>query len=157
MPSHASLKWESVAVLDSLSVDSISVDTLSADTVAKDTKKVSKSVLDQPVEYVASDSVTFESGVGNANLYGNSKVNYTNLELQADWITMNMDSSLVHAVGRQDSAGNMKGLPVFKQGTDQYEPERISYNFKTRKAFIDNVYTEQGDGFLISEQSKRDA
>ena len=157
MPSHASLKWESVAVLDSLSVDSISVDTLSADTVAKDTKKVSKSVLDQPVEYVASDSVTFESGVGNANLYGNSKVNYTNLELQADWITMNMDSSLVHAVGRQDSAGNMKGLPIFKQGTDQYEPERISYNFKTRKAFIDNVYTEQGDGFLISEQSKRDA
>ncbi len=145
---------DSIAIADSLD---LSVDTIQNDSVAKDTAKVSKSVLDQPVEYVASDSVTFESGVGNANLYGNSKVNYTNLELQADWITMNMDSSIVHAVGREDSTGNVKGQPVFKQGSDQYEPERISYNFKTRKAFIDNVYTQQGDGFLISEQSKRDS
>ncbi len=132
-------------------------DSVQADTLAEDTAKVSKSVLDQPVEYTASDSVTFEAGLGNANLYGNSKVNYTNLELQADWITMNLDSSIVHAVGRPDSTGKVQNQPVFKQGGDQYEPERISYNFKTRKAFIDNVYTQQGDGFLISEESKRDA
>ncbi len=132
------------------------VDTLQADTVTADTARTSKSMLDQPVEYTASDSVTFEAGLGNANLYGNSKVNYTNLELQADWITMNMDSSIVHAVGRPDSTGKVKNQPIFKQGDDQYEPERISYNFKTRKAFIDNVYTQQGDGFLISEESKRD-
>ena len=132
-------------------------DTLRTDTLRKDTVKVSKSVLDQPVEYTANDSVTFEAGLGNANLYGGSKVNYTNLELQADWITMNMDSSIVHAVGRPDSTGKMVGQPVFKQGTDQYDPDRISYNFKTRKAFIDNVYTQQGDGYLISEESKRDA
>lgn len=142
-----------VAMPDSLAgADSISADTLMADTV-----KQSKSVLDQPVEYTASDSVTFEAGLGNANLYGDSKVNYTNLELQADWITMNLDSSIVHAVGRPDSTGKVQNQPVFKQGSDQYEPERISYNFKTRKAFIDNVYTQQGDGFLISEESKRDA
>lgn len=143
----------SVAMPDSLAgADSISADTLMADTV-----KQSKSVLDQPVEYTASDSVTFEAGLGNANLYGDSKVNYTNLKLQADWITMNLDSSIVHAVGRPDSTGKVQNQPVFKQGSDQYEPERISYNFKTRKAFIDNVYTQQGDGFLISEESKRDA
>lgn len=142
-----------VAMPDSLAgADSISADTLMADTV-----KQSKSVLDRPVEYKASDSVTFEAGLGNANLYGDSKVNYTNLELQADWITMNLDSSIVHAVGRPDSTGKVQNQPVFKQGSDQYEPERISYNFKTRKAFIDNVYTQQGDGFLISEESKRDA
>ena len=132
-------------------------DSLATDSVQADTVEVSKSVLDYPVEYTASDSVTFEAGVGNANLYGDSKVNYTNLELQADWITMNMDSSIVHAVGRLDSVGNVKGQPVFKQGSDQYEPEKISYNFKTRKAFINNVYTQQGDGFLISNESKRDA
>lgn len=143
----------SLAMPDSLAgADSISADTLMADTV-----KQSKSVLDRPVEYTASDSVTFEAGLGNANLYGDSKVNYTNLELQADWITMNLDSSIVHAVGRPDSTGKVQNQPVFKQGSDQYEPERISYNFKTRKAFIDNVYTQQGDGFLISEESKRDA
>lgn len=151
--------------VDSLAMDSIAregaipavADSLRADTLAEDTGKVSKSVLDSPVEYTAADSVTFEAGMGNANLYGESKVNYTNLELQADWITMNLDSSIVHAVGRADSTGKVKNQPVFKQGGDQYEPDRISYNFKTRKAFIDNVYTAQGEGFLISEQSKRDS
>ena len=146
---------EKVAAPDS--IGAVVTDSVQTDSVAEDTAKVSKSVLDQPVEYTASDSVTFEAGLGNANLYGNSKVNYTNLELQADWITMNMDSSIVHAVGRPDSTGKVQNQPVFKQGSDQYEPERISYNFKTRKAFIDNVYTQQGDGFLISEESKRDA
>lgn len=146
---------EKVAAPDS--IGAVVTDSVQTDSVAEDTAKVSKSVLDQPVEYTASDSVTFEAGLGNANLYGNSKVNYTNLELQADWITMNMDSSIVHAVGRPDSTGKVQNQPVFKQGSDQYEPERISYNFKTRKAFIDNVYTQQGDGFLISQESKRDA
>ena len=145
---------------DKMQADTIllSVDTLQTDSLANDTtKKVSKSVLDFPVTYTASDSVTYEADLGNANLYGEGQVNYTNLELIADQITMNLDSSLVHATGRPDSAGNMVNQPIFRQGADQYEPERISYNFKTRKAFIDNVYTQQGNGYLISEESKRDA
>lgn len=147
---------DSLSILsDSIKAGLLGTDSVAADTTAKDTVK-SKSALDQPVEYTAKDSVTFEAGIGNANLYGESKVNYQNLELTADLITMNMDSSIVHAVGRKDSTGQMKGQPVFKQGSDQYEPEKISYNFKTRKAFIDNVYTPQGNGFMISEESKRD-
>ena len=153
---HDSLPADSLFA-DSLTRDTVLNDTMQADTLDSDTAEVSKSVLDFPVNYTASDSVTFESGLGNANLYGDSKVTYTNLELDADWITMNLDSSIVHAVGRPDSTGKVRNQPIFKQGSDQYEPERISYNFKTRKAFIDNVYTEQGDGFMISEESKRDA
>lgn len=142
-------------IVDSIKAGVLVADSLATDSVAADSVK-SKSALDQPVEYTAKDSVTFEAGMGNANLYGESKVNYQNLELTADLITMNMDSSIVHAVGRMDSTGQMKGQPVFKQGSDEYEPEKISYNFKTRKAFIDNVYTPQGNGFMISQESKRD-
>lgn len=142
-------------IADSIKAGVLVADSLATDSVAADSVK-SKSALDQPVEYTAKDSVTFEAGMGNANLYGESKVNYQNLELTADLITMNMDSSIVHAVGRKDSTGQMKGQPVFKQGSDEYEPEKISYNFKTRKAFIDNVYTPQGNGFMISQESKRD-
>lgn len=153
--------WNNILVADSLKKnilknDSLQQDSLATDTLSSDTAKSSKSALDFPVQYTANDSVTFEAEQGYANLFGDSKVNYQNLELTADLITMNIDSSIVHAVGRPDSTGKMKGQPVFKQGTDQYEPEKISYNFKTQKAFIDNVYTEQGDGFLISEESKRD-
>lgn len=137
--------------------DTLKADIATADTLAGDTAKAKSDALDFPVQYTANDSVTFFMGQKRASLYGESKVNYQDLELQADWITMSMDSSLVHAAGRPDSTGKMKGEPVFKQGSDEYDPERISYNFKTRKAFINNVYTSQGEGYLISEESKRDA
>lgn len=127
------------------------------DTIPSDSTVLSKSGLDMPVQYTANDSITFEGGMGRANLYGASVVKYQDMELDADWITMSLDSSIVHAAGRQDSTGQVIGEPVFKQGEDQFDPERISYNFKTRKAFINNVYTQQGEGFLISQDTKRDS
>ncbi|MCD8305018.1 MAG: LPS-assembly protein LptD [Prevotellaceae bacterium] len=132
-------------------------DSSKMDTTKRDTAHESKSALDYPVDYSAEDSITFDYVISRANLYGNSKVQYENLNLDADWITMNLDSSLVHAAGRTDTLGEIVGKPVFKQGSDTYEPDSISYNFKTKKAFITNVYTQQGEGFLISDDSKRDS
>lgn len=127
------------------------------DTLQIDSSRQSKSALDAIVEYEAHDSITFNYGKKRANLFGNSNVKYTNLELSADLITMSMDSSIVHALGTRDSLGNIVTPPTFKQGSDTYEPDEIAYNFKTRKAFISNVYTQQGEGFLISKESKRDS
>lgn len=140
-----------------ISADSVSTTSQQADTLKSDTTGKAGSVLDFPVEYTANDSVTFFMGQKRASLYGEGKVTYQDLQLEADWITMSMDSSLVHAAGRPDSTGGMKGEPIFRQGSEEYDPERISYNFKTRKAFISNIYTNQGDGYLISEDSKRDS
>ena len=131
-------------------------DTSQTDTIPVDTVR-SKSALDEPVTYSAEDSITFDYGNNRAHLFGSSKVNYQNLELTAEEISIALDSSVVHAMGVEDSTGLVKGKPVFKQGSDQYEPDRISYNFKTRKAFISNVYTEQGEGFMISRDGKRDS
>lgn len=147
---------DTLAIADSLLSDTLLSDTLQTDSVPADSVKKSKSALDQPVSYSATDSMTYEAGISRANLYGSGKVNYMNLELQADLITMNLDSSIVHAMGRKDSTGKVTGEPLFKQGSDEYEPEKISYNFKSQKAFINNVYTKQGEGFLISQDSKRD-
>ena len=110
-----------------------------------------------PVSYSAEDSITFDYARSRANLYGASKVNYQNLELEADIIRISIDSSLVHATGRTDSVGNVTGKPLFRQGQDEYEPDSMSYNFKTRKAFISNVYTQQGEGFMKSMDGKRDS
>ena len=127
------------------------------DTTAIDTTRRSSQALDAPVAYTAKDSITFDYAANRANLYGDANVKYTNLELQANLITMAMDSSVVHALGTRDSTGKMVSPPVFKQGEDEYEPDEIAYNFKSRKAFINNVFTEQGEGYLTSTESKRDS
>ena len=40
-------------------------------------------------------------------------------------------------------------------GSDKYESDTMAFNFKTKKGLISNVYTQQEDGFLRSEISKR--
>ena len=94
---------------------------------------------------------------GNAYLYGSSKVNYDNIELTASIISMNMDSSVVHATGSVDTTGVVTGLPIFMDGGTPYESDRMTYNFKTKKGFINNVYTQQGDGFLMGGKAKKDS
>lgn len=132
-------------------------DTSLRDSLYKDTVRKSKSALEEPVSYSAKDSITFDYTNSRAHLFGGSQVNYQNLQLTADDISLSLDSSLLHASGRPDSTGAIQGKPLFKQGEDEYEPDRISYNFKTRKAFISNVYTQEGEGFMQSREGKRDS
>ena len=134
--------------------DTLAVDTASTDTVSR--KKEKEQALDAPVVYECSDSIVFANG-GYAYLYGKGKVNYEQIELTADIITMNMDSSTVYATGVVDTAGVMQGKPVFKDGSTPYESQIMRYNFKTKKGFINNVVTQQGEGYVTSNDAKKDA
>ena len=113
--------------------------------------------LDAPVEFSSEDSLVYDATSRRAWLYGSSNVKYQNMNLKSDRIQMSLDSSLVHATGTADTTGNVDGKPVFTMGQDTYESDTMSFNFKTKKGFINSVYTEQQDGFLSSEQSKRDS
>ena len=116
-----------------------------------------KNGIDAPVEYSAEDSMTYEAETGYAHLYGNAKVTYENMNLESDQIYMNLDSSLVYANGTTDSLGVVKGAPVIKMGSDTYENDSMAFNFKTKKGLISGVYTQQDEGYLTSELSKRGA
>ena len=129
------------AVDDSLAFDSIN--------------RTRKNGIDAPVEYSAQDSMTYEASSKQAFLFGDAKVKYENMDLQSDKVYMSMDSSLVHATGSVDSTGMKYGTPVFKMGSDTYESDTMAFNFKTKKGLISDVYTQQEDGYLTSELSKR--
>lgn len=120
-------------------------------------KSQKKSALEAPVVYEAKDSMTFFMGTKNAFLYGDANVKYQQIDLKSENIRMNMDSSIVHAVGAVDTLGKKFGEPIFKDGNDEYQMRALSYNFKTKKGFINDIYTAQQDGFLTSEESKKGA
>ena len=114
--------------------------------------------IDAPVKYSANDSLTYEAATGRAYLYGDSHVEYQDMDLKSEKIFMVLDSSLVHATGIRDTlTGRLVNTPVVKMGSDEYENDTIAYNFKTKKGLITQVYTQQEDGYLTSEVAKRDA
>lgn len=140
---------------DSLHRDSLALESLGMDSLAADTTK-KKEPLDAPVIYEASDSIVFTKE-GYAHLYGEGKVNYQNIELTSAVITMNMDSSTVYATGVTDTAGVETGSPIFKDGETPYESKIMRYNFKTKKGFINSIVTQQGEGYVTSEEGKKGA
>lgn len=138
-------------VADSLPGDSLTADSLTTDSIAPKKKKAG---LTSVVDYKANDSIVFTNG-NEVYMYGKGVVQFDGMELNADQIEMNMDSSLVYAVGRPDSVGDIVGRPVFKDKSGEYESETMNYNFKTKKGYITNIVTQQGEGYLTGGKTKK--
>lgn len=124
---------------------------------ADSANRAKKNGIDAPVNYTANDSLVYDAMTKTSRLYGDAEVKYENMDLKSDKIQMNLDSSIVHATGSPDSTekGGIKGRPVFKKGSDTYDTDTIAFNFKTKKGLVQNAYTEQQDGYLRSQISKR--
>ena len=146
---------DSIAVRQPDSLLKIAADsTLRADTATVDTTARKKSMLEAPVTYQASDSIVL-TGTNMAYLYGESNVKYRNIELQAERIEMSMDSSIVYATFALDSVGAEYGYPLFVEGEQQIEAKSMRYNFRSRKAYANEVLTQQGEGFLTAGVTKK--
>lgn len=137
------IRLHNKAIDDSLRLDSIN--------------KRRKNGIEAPVIYSGSDSMIYYAGSKSAHIFGEAKVDYQDMKLEAEIIRMSLDSSIVRAEGVADSTGELSGTPIFNMGKDKYESETMAFNFKTKKGLINNVYTEQEDGFMTAALSKRDS
>lgn len=113
--------------------------------------------IEAPVVFSANDSMIYDAQRNTAHLYGSSNVKYTAMDLKSEKIYMSLDSSIVHATGVYEDSTKKKltGTPVFQMGSDSYESDTMAFNFKSKKGLIQNVYTQQEEGFLYSKLSKR--
>ncbi|MBR1414757.1 MAG: LPS-assembly protein LptD [Prevotella sp.] len=156
-PAAAALKRDTTT-MDSLELAIYKYNKVIDDSLRLDSlNRQKKNGIDAPVVFSATDSLIYEAGSGMAHLFGDAHVEYQNMDLQSEKIYMCLDSSLVHATGERDSLGNLNGTPIFKMGSDEYQSDTMAFNFKTKKGLIQQVYTEQEDGFLTAEQAKRGA
>ncbi len=144
---------QSFPLPDSISPDTIVTDTISIDTLAIDSAK--KEVIEAPISYNAEDSIIFSLDGQKVYLYNKAVVNYQQIELTAYYIELNLDTKEIFAKGIEDSTGTLVQKPDFKQGSEEFESETMRYNFDTQKAFITKVVTDQGEGFILSDRTKK--
>ncbi len=130
------------------------------DSVRKDSINRKKANgIESPVHYESTDSMVYLASTRRAYLFGDSKVKYQNMDLAAEKVDMSMEENMVHATGvwADTTQTELAGTPVFQMGQDSYESDTMSFNFKTKKGLIRNVVTQQQDGYMQSEVSKRNA
>lgn len=118
-------------------------------------KKKTGSEITAQVDYNSADSLVFSNDGGTVEMFNTGKIVYGDITLEAAYIRYEMTNGIVMASGLPDSAGTVQGKPQFKEGEMSFRADSMSYNFKTQKAFIRNVITEQEGGFLHSDQTKR--
>ncbi len=107
-----------------------------------------KSDIETTINYSATDSIVSSLVSKKVWLYGDAKIKYGDIELEADEILIDYENSTLTANGTRDSLGNRIGFPIFKNGSEIYETKDIVYNFKTRRAKISEVVTKQGEGII---------
>lgn len=117
--------------------------------------KVSPDSLDAPISYTSVDSFRVDLADKVIHLYGNSKVNYKNIELTAERIDFYFESNEVEAYGVYDSVQRKWiGNPVFKEDGNVYVAEHFRYNFKTKKGKSKGMVLKESDGYLHGMEIK---
>jgi len=118
------------------------------------TQKQKSNQLDAEIVYSAQDSIVFY-GNGTGFLHGQTDIKYKTINLKADFVRVKMDSSLIYAHGTVDSLGAKIGEPVFNEGETEYTSKELTYNLKTKKGYIRQAVTQQGEGYIISDRTKK--
>lgn len=115
---------------------------------------ISGDALDAKVEYGSLDSNYLDNITHKVYLYGDAYVRYKDLSLKADYIVVDLDSSIATAQGLPDSLGKMAGLPEFNMGEESFTAEKMRYNFVKRRGVIYNAVTKEGDLTVHGEKTK---
>jgi hypothetical protein len=155
---HPLLPDQDSITQDTLIQNSLVQDTLSQDSLAQDSlavDSVQAPLLEAPIVYNAIDSIVFSVDGQTVYLYKNARVTYQDIVLTADYIVLDLESREVYAEGLPDSSDVMQGNPIFNDGGEEYESKTLRYNFDTQKGIITEVRTEQGEGFIHSERTKK--
>lgn len=152
------LNDSSLAAIDSIASDSVKeVDSTKKQSLEERLGiKISPDALDDVVQSEASDSAVLNMQKNVFYLYGNAKVDYQDMELKAGTIIYEQTNNLVTAAPLEtDTFTKLKDRPSFKQGSESFTYDSIRYNFKSKKAIVRNPRTQYGNGYVYSEQIKR--
>lgn len=117
--------------------------------------RISPDALPSVVTSEAADSAVMNLKKNVFHLYGKAKVNYEDMELNADRIIYDQDQNLVTAAPKTDSAMNIKERPSFAQGQEKFTYDSLQYNFKSKRAIVRNARSQYGEGYVHSMQVKR--
>lgn len=157
---------DSLQMADSLHSDSLLrqnnslADSLRGDSSRSDSSTNSLSSLRRPgdleaeVKYQARDSIIFDLRSKGASLHGDAKVNYQQINLSGNQINQDWSTNQVTATPGTDSLGKPMGKPVYADEGQEFVSDKITYNFKSKKAKISHMVSNEGETYLIGENVK---
>ena len=115
----------------------------------------SDSEIETTINYNAKDSIYYDLKTQIIKLYGNSSIDYGNINLKAHKIMIDWNAQTLDANFMRDSTGLKIGKPIFSENSQSYETDKITYNFNSKKAIISGIVTQLDDAYMQGEKVKK--
>ena len=118
----------------------------------------SSNVIDKKITYTSSGYIKQDTINQIIVLVDNAIVSFGEITIKADSIVFDKRTSQIYAMGRQNNSGTIIGKPIFKEGSQEFVADEITYNFKTRKALVKNIKAQvniklKDSGSLVNSMS----
>ncbi|WP_379968772.1 putative LPS assembly protein LptD [Epilithonimonas sp. UC225_85] len=122
--------------------------------IKKDTI-IPKEQLDDVVKTKAENKSS--SSISNKQTFLNKKAQiiYQDMQIDADYIRIDWETGKIYARGEQDEKGKITTPAIATQGGKKFEYSEVIYNFKTRQAIAFNARTEESEGVIVAEKTKK--
>jgi lipopolysaccharide assembly outer membrane protein LptD (OstA) len=108
--------------------------------------------IETTINYYAKDSIVMDRANETVYLYGEARVEYDQITVEAAVIVFDQKNNLLSAHGVADSTGKEIGKPVFTEGGVMYTTDGMQYHFANRRAITTGLVTEQNQGYLHGEE-----
>lgn len=125
------------------------------DSAKSTTLPLSKEQLDYSVSYQSHDSIVYDAAEKKLHLYEQAEIAYDDIKVKADYIYYHQDSSVMTALELKADKPDSAAKPQITQGQESSTFTSLQYNFKSKRALVENAYSQYGEGFILSEQVKR--
>jgi len=119
------------------------------------TNATKKSAINSKVEYSATDSISLDLENQKVYMYKDADIKYERIKQKAAYIMIDFNTSILTALPKTDSTGKKYGMPEFSEGDQAFRSEEMRYNFRSKRGFIRNVITQEGEGYLHGEVVKK--
>ncbi len=116
--------------------------------------KFSKDSLEFPVKRDAIDSAVYLVKENKFILYGKATTNYSDNNIDAEYILFDSKNETLFAKGLVDSTGKIAEQVILKMGDQNVTADSVTYNTKTSKAVSHNSRTKNDELYLQSEKIK---
>ncbi|MNK53099.1 LPS-assembly protein LptD [compost metagenome] len=122
--------------------------------IKKDTI-IPKEQLDDVVQTKAENKSS--SSISNKQTFLNKKAQiiYQDMQIDADYIRIDWETGKIYARGEQDEKGKITTPAIATQGGKKFEYSEVIYNFKTKQAIAFNARTEESEGVIVAERTKK--
>lgn len=121
------------------------------------TLKVASEDIKSKINYQAKDSIVYDMRTKKMYLYNESKVDYTDIHVDAYFIDYDWTTSTLGAKQNAIREDSILGKPYLKQAGKDYFTEKMYYNFKSKRGKVYNIITQEDEALLHGKEVKKDS